>query len=409
MFIMRALKFDIYDEFGCTGAECEDSCCRDWEIDLTKREYLDYKKMECSPELRSIVNSAFKRIKDGSEYKYARMDLKEDGSCPFLGEDRLCMIQKEKGETALTLVCNSFPRSWCNVGADAAVFTLNPTCCRVVELLMKHPEGLAIVEEEYDGENRWINRNLWSGGILHPADKTYSYIWSIKTAQLDILQNREFTVAERLLILGYYTQKVCGYLESSPEKIEQLGAMMLDHELCRKIADALKTPQTETEAEAKSVDILYKALNTDFEGHIMKLINVIADSLELGYVKNDKGENVIRWNINSYNRNRDFFLKMEEERPYIIENLMALLAFSRFPADATELWENYFSLVVLYNFLKAGMASFLPENCTDTQLAMAVTNIVKIVLNTGFAKKIIMKDFDRSNSNTLPHVAFLIS
>ena len=147
---MKTLKFNYYDEFACTGPVCEDSCCKHWEIDLTKREYLNYKKMECGQELKAVIDSAFKRKKDGSEYRYARMELKEDGSCPFLGEDRLCMLQKEKGESALTAVCSSFPRKWTQAGKNAAVFTLSPTCYHTVELLMKHPEGLALVEEEYD-------------------------------------------------------------------------------------------------------------------------------------------------------------------------------------------------------------------------------------------------------------------
>ena len=413
---MKTLKFNIYDEFACTGPICEDSCCKHWQINLTRREYLDYKKMECSPELKSVVDSAFKRLKDGNDQKFAMMVLKEDGSCPFLGEDRLCMLQKEKGESVLTIVCSSYPRNWFQAGKDAAVFTLTPTCYHVVELLMKHPEGLALTEEEYDRSNKWINRNLWSGALLRSKSDTYPYIWSIKTAQLDILQNRDFTIAERLLILGYYTQKVCDYLKNTPEKIEQLGAMMLDQELCRRIADSLKTPQTEAEAAAKSIDILYnmsEGLRSGKKGrtdpHTILLLNRVADDLELGYAKKEEGLNVVRWNSEKYDRNREMYRKIEEERPYLIENLLAITAFSRFSKDGEELWADYFSLAVLYNFMKIGTAVFLPENYTDTELAMAVTNIVKLMLNANLAKGLTMQDFARNNSNTLPYVAFLIS
>ena len=69
---MQTLKFNCYDEFACTGPECEDSCCKHWRIFLTKREYLDYKKLDCSPELKSVIDSAFKRIKTGSDLQYAK-------------------------------------------------------------------------------------------------------------------------------------------------------------------------------------------------------------------------------------------------------------------------------------------------------------------------------------------------
>lgn len=407
---MQTLKFNYYDEFACTGTQCKDICCKKWLIFLTKREYLDYKKMDCSPELRSVMDSAFKRTKSGNDNEYAKVVFKEDGTCPLLGEDKLCMLQKEKGESALTFVCSTFPRNTVKVGPDAISFTLTPTCYHVVELLMKHPEGLVLMEGEYDGKNNYINRNLYSGGLVPKNSKTYPYIWAIKTAQLDILQNRDFTIAQRLLILGYYTKKVCEYLESSPEKIEQLGAMMLDRELCGKIADSLKTPQTDIEAEAKSIDIIYKMsvalINNRADRHTTELLAAVTSSVKLTI---GEGGSHVRWNTEAYKANRELFRKIEEERPYIIENLLATLAFSRFSNDGEELWADYFSLVVLYNFMKTGMAAYLPENYTDEDLAMAITNTVKILLNANLAKRVTMQDFAKNNANSLPYIAFLIS
>ena len=410
---MQTLKFNCYDEFACTGPECEDSCCKHWKILLTKREYLNFKKLDCSPELKAIINAAFKRTKSDNELQYAQMDLKADGSCPFLDKDRLCMLQKEKGESALTFVCSTFPRNWEPVGTDVAVFTLTPTCYHVVELLMKHPEGLALIEEEYDGKNKWIDRDYWSKAQLKPDAATYPYIWPIKTAQLDILQNREFTIAERLLILGYYTKKACEYLESSPEKLNGLGEMMLDGELCRKIADSLKTSQTDLQAAAKSNDMLFKmtleARSNNSDHLVVTLLNVIADSVGLVYEPNDEGNFTVSMNIAACAKNRELYSKLEEERPYIFENLLASIAFAALPKDGMALWADYFVLAVLYNFFKIGIAAFLSESYTDKELAMAITNIVKILLNAGIAKNKVLLDFALNGTNSLSYVAFLIS
>ena len=410
---MQTLKFNYYDEFACTGPECEDTCCKHWKILLTKREYLNFKKMDCSPELKEIIDSAFKRTKSGSDDQYAQMCLKEDGSCPFLGEDRLCMMQKEKGESVLTIVCSAFPRNWNTVGGDVIVFSLTPTCYHAVELLMQHPEGLALVEGEYDGKNRWINRNLWAGVPIKEEDMIFPYIWQIKTAQLDILQNRDFTIAERLLILGYYTKKACEYLDSSPEKIAQLGTMMLDGELCRKIADSLKTPQTDAQAAAKTNDILLKmtvvARTAEPGVHTTELLNVIADNVGLVYEQDGGGIHDVHWNNDACTKSRELYQKIEDERPYIFENLLSALAFSDLSKNAEELWADYFALAVLYNIFKIGIAAFLPESYTDKQLAMAITNIVKLLLNSGSAKGLVMQDFALNGTNSLSYVAFLIS
>lgn len=429
---MQTLKFNYYDEFACTGPECEDNCCKHWSIFLTKREYLDYKKMDCSPELKAVINSAFKRNKGGSDFHYAKMDLKEDGSCHFLGEDGLCMIQKEKGESALTAVCSVFPRNWHQIGKNTAVFTMKPTCYHVVELLMQHPEGLTLVEGEYDNSNKWINKNYWAGKVLNDDAETLPYIWSIKTAQTDILQNRDFTIPERLLILGYYTNKVCEYLESSPEKIDQLGAMMLDKELTRKIADSLKANQNAKQSASKSADMLFRI--TEYvrrvapDSHVNNLLNAIAENTGLEFEYTDKGKATISVseegdynvqnlapecqvtvNLDALSKNFEIYSEIEADRPHIIENLLVNQAFSMFSKNKTELWADYFALAVLYNFLQFYTAAFLPEHYTDKELAMAVTNIVKIIVNTNLARSVIMNDYARHGANSLSHVAFLIN
>lgn len=417
---MKTLKFNYYDEFKCKGSECGDSCCQNWTILLTKREYLDFKKMDCSPELRAAMDSAFKRTKSGDDLFYAIVKLKEDGTCPILGPDKLCMLQKEKGASALTLVCSSFPRNFGPVGKDAIVYVLTSTCCHVVELLMKHPEGISLIEEEYDGSNKWINKKIHSGIFVDSEAKILPYIWLIKTAQLDILQNRDFTISERLLILGYYTQKVCGYLDGSsekpenPQKIGQLGAMLLDRELCRKITDSLKPNQTDVEAAAKSTDILFKLMefyrrnSVDSAAPIITMLDTIAKKLEMKYEITEENKYKNHWNQNSYIASCEVYRKIEEERPYIIENLLASLAFEKFSKDSEELWADYFSLAVLYNFLKMGLSAFVPENYNDSELAIAITNIVKLIINGSLVKSVTMQNFIQNSSNSLPYVAFLV-
>lgn len=107
---MKVVKFAYYDEFKCVGSDCQDTCCKGWQIMLSKREYLNYKKMRFSPQLSEAANKAFRRLKDGDDTSYAEMKLREDGCCAFLGADGLCMLQKEKGENALGYVCSVFPR-----------------------------------------------------------------------------------------------------------------------------------------------------------------------------------------------------------------------------------------------------------------------------------------------------------
>ena len=411
---MKVVKFAYYDEFYCIGPECPDSCCKHWRITLSKREYLNYKKMNCSPELKEIINNAFVRIKKyGSDLNYAQMKLKENGDCPFLGSDCLCKIQKELGENALDRVCSSYPRLIGFVGAkETVIYSCDMTCPHVVELLMSHPEGLKIVEEEYDGKNKYVNSSTSSMKSTPNTWEGYPYYWIIKSAQIDILQNRNFTISERLLILGFFCQKTEEYLKNNQgEKIQGLANMLLDNETYRKIAVSLKAPQSDESRAAKSLDIFYKLSEqvqiADCSEMLRERFKTVAEYIELTTTIIDEHKSSVLCNKTKHLNAINFFKKIESERPYIFENLLVNQIFIQAPSDG--IWLNYFALAVFYNLLKTSISAFLPNNWTDRDLALAISYTTKMIINTHLADKGTASDFIGHNSFDLPHAAFLIS
>lgn len=415
---MKLLKFAYVDEFSCIGPECTDSCCKYWSIIISKREYLDYKKMDCSPKLRRAMEGAFHRLPNETDLQYAQMRVKENGNCPFLDKDSLCMLQKEKGEEALSYTCSIFPRLYKCIGNKAVTLSLSPTCCHVTEILMKYPEGLQLVETEYNGENRYVNQGKYSSPNIPDSWKGYSYYWSILNGELDIMQNRNFTVPERMLILGYFCQKTEEYIKDNVMgKILALSDMLLDNELCRKIVDSLTPTQSYDSAAAKSVDILhrmYQRICTGKNAHSIESFNQVMSSINFNAEEvtsvDENGKSHVSYNITldrgQYDRHLEIYRKLENERSYIIENLLVNLIFSQ---NMTEgIWVNYFSFAVFYNMLKICVPPFLPENYDDKALANAITQAVKMVLNTNLASKGTLADFEINNTHTLPYAAFLI-
>lgn len=414
---MNIVKFAYYDEFRCIGSECMDSCCKYWRITLTKREYLDYKKMKCSPQLRAIADSAFKRLKSDNDLQYAEMKLKENGDCPFLGEDSLCMIQKERGEEALTFVCRVFPRIHMPYGDQAVIQACTATCQHVTEILMSHPEGLEIIETEYDGKDKFMNASQYSQKPVTKKHKAYNQYWNILNAQIDILQNRSFTVPERMLILGYFSSKADSYAENNEaEKIPALADMLLDNELCRKIADSLQPSVSDINSARQSVNILLR-MNSRVQFAqsqsaaeeklvIAENFQKVSERLGLNSKLNENGENQAKFDFRAYEKLRQIYRSIENERPYIIENLLVNTVFTQNPQK--RIWENYFSLAVFYNVLKICAPVFLPENYGDRELALALTYAAKMVLNSHLAEEGTFNDFFLKDKHTLPYAAFLI-
>lgn len=409
---MKVIKFAYYDEFRCIGPECKDSCCKNWGISLTKREYLNYKKMDCSPELKSIIDTAFTRLRIDDSH-YAAMRLKENGDCPFLGEDCLCKIQKEKGAETLTFVCSIFPRKICKVGNKAYIYSCNITCSHVIELLINHPEGLALIEEEYRGNDPFIEKGPGFGKIIKDDWTGYPYFWAVKSAQIDILQNRNFTIPERMLILGFFSQKANEYIKDNKgEKIAGLANMLLDNEMCKKIADSLKAPQSADSLAAKSVDILSKMKAAAKSGsssnsNISEYFEQIAKSIDLRIEETENNNFSFLFDREKYSENLKVYREIENNRPYIVENLLVNLAFTDDPQQG--IWNNYFVLAVFYNTLKLCIPAYLKENWVDRDLALAMTYAAKMMLNSHIAEKGALVDFMIHDSFDLPHAAFLIS
>lgn len=408
---MKVVKFAYYDEFHCIGSECPYTCCQQWDIFVRKREYLDYKKVPCSSNLNGVISKSFARIKDGDETRYAKIKFDENGYCPFLDSNKLCMIQKELGESYLCSVCATFPRLHSCIGSEAFLFSCNVTCPYVAEILINHPEGLKITETEYDGKNKFINKGWFSNTPLKMNSKIYPYFWTLLNAQIDILRNRNFTISERLLILGFYSKKADDYINNAQtDKLQALSNMLLDNSMCKEIADSLKAPQSEDAAAAKSMDVFLKmfkiAQNPQKTESLRKMFFDVADSIDFSSKQIEENKVEVNYNEEKYFANVNLYRKIETERPYIIENLLVNLLFEEIPTNG--MWDQFFTLALFYNNLKMWIPAFLNENWSDGDLAKAITYSAIMMLNSHLASTEGL-DFMDHNSFDLPHAAFLIS
>lgn len=95
-------------QFKCLGEECGLTCCNGWNIHIDKKTHLLYRK-SLDPEVKEISKTALKR--DRTEAKnHSTVILKDNGDCPYLDTDKLCKVQKNLGEKALSHTCSTFPR-----------------------------------------------------------------------------------------------------------------------------------------------------------------------------------------------------------------------------------------------------------------------------------------------------------
>lgn len=136
---MTDVFWNAYKKFRCIAAQCPDSCCKDWEVDVDEVSAEFYRGLEgaLGDRLRQVM-----RTENGETAM-----ILDEGRCPMWRQDGLCRIQAEQGHDALCKVCREFPRLYQDYG-DFAEWGLEMSCPEAARLIFEDPGA---VEEKPDG------------------------------------------------------------------------------------------------------------------------------------------------------------------------------------------------------------------------------------------------------------------
>ena len=196
---VKRLQPRSYHAFRCIGAECEDTCCVGWIVNVDKATYEAYQGCgdpQLGPKLRELVTI---NTEGSSDDNYARIAL-SGPSCPFLDQG-LCSIQKTLGEERLSIMCSMYPRV-INVVDDVLQRSLDLSCPEAARMVLLSPEPIEF--DEAEGPER--DPRLGNLSILRTADessnKPYRYFLQIRAHVIWLLQDRTYSVWKRVAILG---------------------------------------------------------------------------------------------------------------------------------------------------------------------------------------------------------------
>lgn len=183
--------------FKCDGKKCGARCCKYWIIDIDKKSYEDYEKIE------SAEKEITSKIKYFNERKGYIALLNQNYACCCLTEDNLCMIQKNYGEKYLSITCQTYPRSIYNIGGIYER-SLSVTCPVAAEmaLLPNDVMEFEIVEETIPADSKVATKMIVNRLEIVPN------IFDIQSAAICILQERTLTLDQRLAVLGFFLYRV---------------------------------------------------------------------------------------------------------------------------------------------------------------------------------------------------------
>ncbi|MDA2940321.1 flagellin lysine-N-methylase [Enterobacter cloacae] len=146
MQIHKTIKPIFVCKFQCVGPECLMTCCgRNWSITIDKKTHQKY-VLSSRADIASIAKENLVLLRKGKN-NYSRVKLNEKGECPFVDENKLCMIHRDLGEEALSHTCSTYPRRSTRY-QDETRHTLTLSCPEVVRRVLFDPDAMLLQEQD---------------------------------------------------------------------------------------------------------------------------------------------------------------------------------------------------------------------------------------------------------------------
>jgi lysine-N-methylase len=177
------IKPNYVNIFSCVGPECADSCCNDWSIHFDKK---SYKKTINNPQFASLSKIAFREVKTSKD-DWAVIELDQQGSCPFLNEQKLCSIHVKSGEIALSNTCKTYPKVSNLIGGNKYE-SLGISCPEVARIILFDPDA--------------FHFETLSSGHKTPARPSPIWLETSYDYCLDLLTSSQLDWEQILLAMG---------------------------------------------------------------------------------------------------------------------------------------------------------------------------------------------------------------
>ncbi|GGI16511.1 flagellin lysine-N-methylase [Gottfriedia solisilvae] len=388
--------------FSCIGSECEDTCCNGWTINIDKNTYKKYKNLS-SQKIKDDINKNIKRNKkNSSEGFYAEFPIGVNG-CSMLSETGLCRIHSELGESYLSNTCTIFPRSINKVN-NVLEIGASLSCPEIARLVLLNPKGIDFEMTIKDDNTRGFTFN----NINSNLDK-FKLFWDIRSFAIFILQDKRYSVDDRLINLGMWISKLNEVVELNSEEklLENINSFKetLNNQNLKNSLSKIKPNYdlyTKICYEILSIRKLYRLESRRY----IELLNEISEGFDINgdTLPDDFGEMIFGIKEKYYN---PYF----KDHDYILENYLVNEVFTDcFGKDTSKIFEEFIVLVIKYSLIKLhlyGIASKYKE-LNDELIVYVIQSFSKCIGKFNVYLKTILELLKKNELNSLAHMAILI-
>ncbi|MDH5395739.1 MAG: flagellin lysine-N-methylase [Gammaproteobacteria bacterium] len=280
-----------FTRFSCLGSECEDTCCRNWEVKLDREHYDLLGKVTSADEHEAGIFNQYVRLNENSitsDHDYAFIRMGVNGYCAMLDNNGLCSIHAKYGVSALGNVCTMFPRivSRCENTIELSGAL---SCPEVVRLCISDSTPLKMSRfkpaDLPRSKNYPIHRELST-----IADDFYSKYFSIVRDHLrNILSDESEDFETRLYLLTTYANKISAFYhrgcsDFSADKISVIYDMLREKKFVSKMNEYIKNFETDAPI---SMIVVHSILSIKLQQAEDENISLVYQKLIQKYLNDD--------------------------------------------------------------------------------------------------------------------------
>lgn len=401
----NVLSIDYYKDFECIGNKCEDNCCKDWKITIDKKTYNKYKKLPVSDFSKKLNNCINRDRKSKNDRHYAKINL-VDKKCPMISKDGLCEVYLNLGPQNMSYTCRTYPRVY-NLVDNTIEKCLTVSCIEVARniLLRKNPIEFNLdvvdIKEEIDAV-KTVNTN--KGKRIN--EKCFN---EIREFSIGLIQDRRFTIENRLAILGLFINKVnneCNNKEEVEALIENYKLSIENGVYENLLEKLIKEDKFDAQLEFL-MNIYSEMINKNITNKIYRtnFINII-NSLQLANENLERIKECYEEALNEHYR------KFMKDYDYIYENYLVYYMFKiLFPNNKESIMDSYMMLIIQFAVLKMnliGVCGHYKEEMDEEKVLNLMQSYALVTEHDNFIVNRINKYLKENNLNTLAHMFIIM-
>ena len=205
--------------FRCLGSDCEDTCCKAWEIAVSDADVERLARGIGQAEADAMVN----RVSNGRGGTFIVLKKLEDGTCTKLDEKQLCRLHAAHGPDVLPTICNAYPRTVGRVGEQLEL-TGRLSCPEVARLALLHDEDPLVEAPPEPFDRVTVRKDVKPGEVpyLMPFRE-------VRGTMMELCSTPGYSVASRLYFMAQLAEILDRFYHPTIETLdtEKLAAMLL--------------------------------------------------------------------------------------------------------------------------------------------------------------------------------------